>query len=126
MIKKQSGRPDSASVLGFVGMLLAARQVRSEDVDALVASVDDKIARLWLRLGPAAGGKRCDLIAVRRAGTRVVPDDLYRSQDDRRRGGCPMRPRLSATRPTRSSRRRQCCRARSVAPDRLPRRGRRC
>ena len=68
MIKKQSGVPDSASVLGFVGMLLAARQVRSEDVDALVASVDDKIARLWLRLGPAAAGKRCDLIAVRRAG----------------------------------------------------------
>ena len=68
MIKKQSGQPDHASVLGFVGMLLAARQVRSEDPDALVASVDDKIARLWLKLGPVGGGKRCDLIAVRRAG----------------------------------------------------------
>ena len=68
MIKKRSGLPDNASVLGFVGMLLAARQVRSEDPDALVASVDDKIARLWLKLGPAGGGKRCDLIAVRRAG----------------------------------------------------------
>ena len=68
MIKKQSGLPDNASVLGFVGMLLAARQVRSEDPDALVASVDGTIVRLWLKLGPAASGKRCDLIAVRRAG----------------------------------------------------------
>ena len=66
MIKKQSGQPDKASVLGFVGMLLAARHVRSEDPDALVASVDGPIARLWLKLGPAGSGKRCDLIAVRR------------------------------------------------------------
>ena len=70
MIKKQSGLPDNASVLGFVGMLLAARQVRSDDRHALVASVDGTIARLWLKLGPAVGGKRCDLIAVRRAGDR--------------------------------------------------------
>lgn len=67
MIKKRSGQPDNASVLGFVGMLLAARQVRNENPDALVASVDDKTARLWLKLAPAGGGKRCDLIAVRRA-----------------------------------------------------------
>ena len=66
MIKKQSGQPDRASVLGFVGMLLAARHVRSEDPNALVASVDGPIARLWLKLGPAGSGKRCDLIAVRR------------------------------------------------------------
>ncbi len=68
MIRKQSGRPDNASVLGFVGMLLAARRVRSGDQNALVASVDGEIARLWLKLGPARGDKRCDLIAVRRAG----------------------------------------------------------
>ena len=66
MIKKQSGLPDNASVLGFVGMLLAARQVRSDDRHALVASVDGTIARLWLKLGPVVGGKRCDLVAVRR------------------------------------------------------------
>ncbi|MCY4394570.1 MAG: AAA family ATPase, partial [Rhodospirillaceae bacterium] len=66
MIKKQSGLPDNASVLGFVGMLLAARHVRSEDRDALVASVDGPIARLWLKLGPAGDRRRCDLIAVRR------------------------------------------------------------
>ena len=68
MIKKQSGLPDNASVLGFVGMLLAARHVRSEDPHALVASVDGRIARLWLKLAPAGAGKRCDLIAVRRRG----------------------------------------------------------
>ena len=67
MIKKQSGVPDNPSVLGFVGMLLAARQVRSEDPDALVASVDGRIARLWLKLGQVGPGKRCDLIAVRRS-----------------------------------------------------------
>lgn len=66
MIKKQSGLPDNAAVLGFVGMLLAARQVRRTDPDALVASVDGKIARLWLKLGPTGSGKRCDLVAVRR------------------------------------------------------------
>ena len=66
MIKKQSGLPDNASVLGFVGMLLAARHVRNEDRDALVASVDGPIARLWLKLRPAGDRRRCDLIAVRR------------------------------------------------------------
>ena len=68
MIKKRSGLPDNASVLGFVGMLLAARHVRREDPDTLVASVDGRTARLWLKLGPAGVGKRCDLIAVRRCG----------------------------------------------------------
>ncbi|MBX3498934.1 MAG: AAA family ATPase [Alphaproteobacteria bacterium] len=66
MIKKQSGLPDNAKVLGFVGMLLAARDVRKKHPGALVASVDGRIARLWLKLGPATGGERCDLIAVRR------------------------------------------------------------
>jgi Holliday junction resolvasome RuvABC ATP-dependent DNA helicase subunit len=66
MIKKQSGQPDERKVLGFVGMLLAARDVRRQFSDALVASVDGRIARLWLKLGPAAGGERCDLIVLRR------------------------------------------------------------
>jgi Holliday junction resolvasome RuvABC ATP-dependent DNA helicase subunit len=69
MIKKQSGLPDNAKVLGFVGMLLAARDVRRQNADALVASVDGRIARLWLKLGPSGGGERCDLIAVRREGS---------------------------------------------------------
>ena len=71
MIKKRSGLPDNASVLGFVGMLLAARHVRSEDRGALVASVDGRVARLWLKLGPAGDRRRCDLIAVRRGTDRA-------------------------------------------------------
>ena len=62
----KSGKPDKASFLGFLGMLLAARYVRSEDSDALIASVDVRIARHWLRLGSVESGKRCDLIAIRR------------------------------------------------------------
>ncbi|RWC87649.1 MAG: AAA family ATPase [Mesorhizobium sp.] len=73
MIKKQSGQPDDAKVLGFVGMLLAARDIRRQFPDALVASVDGPIARLWLKLGPVAGGERCDLIAVNRE-----PDGSFR------------------------------------------------
>lgn len=73
MIKKQSGLPDNAKVLGFVGMLLAARDVRRQHPDALVASVDGRIARLWLKLGPTGSGQRCDLIAVRRQ-----PDGAFR------------------------------------------------
>ena len=38
MIKKHSGQPDDAKVLGFVGMLLAARDVRRQFPDALVGS----------------------------------------------------------------------------------------
>lgn len=66
MIKKQSGQPDNAKVLGFVGMLLAARDVRRTHPDALIASVDNKIARLWLKLGIRPSSERCDLLAVRR------------------------------------------------------------
>lgn len=66
MIKKQSGLPDTPKVLGFVGMLLAMRNVRQEHTDTLVASVDGRIARLWLKLGPRTSAERCDLLAVRR------------------------------------------------------------
>jgi Holliday junction resolvasome RuvABC ATP-dependent DNA helicase subunit len=73
MIKKQNGQPDNAKVLGFVGMLLAARDVRREHPDALIASVDNKIARLWLKLGIRSSAERCDLLAVRRE-----PDGAFR------------------------------------------------
>lgn len=73
MIKKQSGTPDHAKVLGFVGMLLAARDVRRSAPDALIASVDSKIARLWLKLGAQRAPERCDLIALRRE-----PDGSFR------------------------------------------------
>ncbi|MGO8546120.1 AAA family ATPase [Rhizobium ruizarguesonis] len=66
MIKKQNGQADNSKVLGFVGMLLAARDLQRDAPDALVAAIDGKIARLWLRLGAKVGGERCDLIALRR------------------------------------------------------------
>lgn len=66
MIKKQSGQADNSKVLGFVGMLLAARDLQRDAPDTLVAAIDGKIPRLWLRLGATLGGERCDLIALRR------------------------------------------------------------
>ena len=66
MIKTQSGMADNAKVVGFVGMLLAARDLRQTSSQILISSVDDRIARLWLRLGTDRGGERCDLLAVRR------------------------------------------------------------
>ena len=51
-----------------VGMLLAARDERRRDADCLVASVDSRVARLWLRLGiggPAAA-PAADELAERR------------------------------------------------------------
>lgn len=65
MIKKQNGQADNSKVLGFVGMLLAARDLQRDAPDALVAAIDGKIARLWLRLGAKVGGERCDLVALR-------------------------------------------------------------
>lgn len=66
LIRKQSGDADNANVLGFVGMLLAARDERRRHPDSLVASVDSRIARLWLRLGTGGPTSRCDLLALRR------------------------------------------------------------
>ena len=66
MIKKQSGQPDPAKVVGFVGMLLAARQAHRLDPNALIAAVDGRVARLWLRLGPRHPSDRCDLLCLRR------------------------------------------------------------
>lgn len=66
LVKKQSGQTDTAKVLGFVGMLLAARAARRADPDCLIASIDSQIARTWLGLGPRRVGERCDLIMLRR------------------------------------------------------------
>lgn len=68
LIRKQSGEADNANVVGFVGMLLAARDARRRHPDSLVASVDSRVARLWLRLGVGAPSSRCDLLALRRTG----------------------------------------------------------
>ncbi len=66
LIRKQTGDADSANVVGFVGMLLAARDIRRRDPDSLVASVDSRVARLWLRLGIERSLNRCDLLALKR------------------------------------------------------------
>lgn len=68
---RADGQPDIALVRGFAGMLVAARDYRARHPDALLVSVDTRLARLWLRLTNT--GQRCDLLAVRDdAGTIVV------------------------------------------------------
>lgn len=66
LVRRQSGEADNANVVGFVGMLLAARDERRRHPDSLVASVDTKVARLWLRLGVGGPANRCDLLSLRR------------------------------------------------------------
>lgn len=60
---RPDGQPDQAKVLGFAGMLLAARDYRNRYPQALLVSVDSDLARLWLRLSDA--GERCDLLGLR-------------------------------------------------------------
>ena len=60
---RSDARADTASVRGFAGMLVAARDYRNRHPGALLVSVDTKLARLWLRLGDVT--ERCDLMAVR-------------------------------------------------------------
>ena len=65
------GQPDPARVRGFAGMLIAARDYRNRHPEALLVSVDTRLARLWLRLSDT--GERCDLLGMRSEnGTLVV------------------------------------------------------
>ena len=65
------GQPDPARVLGFAGMLIAARDYKERHPEALLVSVDTRLARLWLRLSDT--GERCDLLGLRHEdGTMVV------------------------------------------------------
>ena len=65
------GQPDPAHVRGFAGLLIAARDYRERHPEALLVSVDARLARLWLRLSDI--GERCDLLGLRREdGTLVV------------------------------------------------------
>ena len=65
---------DPARVLGFAGMLVAARDYRDRHPDSLVVSVDTKLARLWLRFSDAA--ERCDLMALRREDGAITVDAI--------------------------------------------------
>ena len=60
---KAHAQPDNPRVQGFAGMLIAARDYQARYADALVVSVDTKLARLWLRLADSA--ERCDLLGLR-------------------------------------------------------------
>ena len=71
---RADAQADPAGVLGFAGMLVAARDYRDRHPDALVVSVDTRLARLWLRLSDAA--ERCDLMALRREEGAITVDAI--------------------------------------------------
>ena len=71
---KIDAQPDVARVRGFAGMLIAARDYGKKHPDALLVSVDTKLARLWLRLTDAS--ERCDLLALRREGEVLLVEAL--------------------------------------------------
>lgn len=72
MIRKADGEPDEKSVIGFAGLILAARDIWSRHPGCLVLSVDHPVARLWLRTGPPVKEDRCDLLVLRREEEELV------------------------------------------------------
>jgi Holliday junction resolvasome RuvABC ATP-dependent DNA helicase subunit len=68
IIKKQDGQPDQKKVVGFAGLLMAARDYQNRLPGALVVSVDHPLARLWLRSGSRDLQERCDLLVLWRDG----------------------------------------------------------
>lgn len=64
IIKRQDGLPDNKKVIGFAGLLLAARDFQRRLPGALVLSVDHPLARLWLRTGSKILAERCDLLVL--------------------------------------------------------------
>jgi hypothetical protein len=72
IIKSQDGLPDQKKVVGFAGLLFAARDVQRRYPGALVLSVDHPLARLWLRTGTRTLADRCDLLALWKDETAAV------------------------------------------------------
>ena len=72
IIKTQDGLPDQKKVVGFAGLLFAARDVQRRYPGALVLSVDHPLARLWLRTGTRTLADRCDLLALWKDETAAV------------------------------------------------------
>lgn len=68
---KPDGQPDIGRVRGLAGTLLAARDYKARHPEALLVSVDSKLARLWLRLANP-DGKRSDLLGLRSEGDELV------------------------------------------------------
>lgn len=71
---RPNAQPDPARVLGFAGMLVAARDYRDRYPESLVVSVDTRLARLWLRLSDTT--ERCDLMALRREEGVITVDAI--------------------------------------------------
>lgn len=72
IIKTQDGLPDQKKVVGFAGLLFAARDMHRRYPGALVLSVDHPLARLWLRTGTRTLADRCDLLALWKDETAAV------------------------------------------------------
>ena len=67
-------KADPVRVLGFAGLLVAARDYRDRHGEALLVSVDTPLARLWLRLSDQT--QRCDLMALRREEGALIVDAI--------------------------------------------------
>jgi len=72
IIKRQDGKPDQKLVVGFAGLILAARDFQRRYPDCLVLSVDHPLARLWLRTGTRTTEDRCDLIVLRKEVEKLI------------------------------------------------------
>ena len=71
---RSDAQADPARVLGFAGMLVAARDYRDRHPEALLVSVDTPLARLWFRLSDQT--QRCDLMALRREEGALTVDAI--------------------------------------------------
>ena len=72
---KKDGTVEANQVLGLAGTLLAARDYARRYPGSLMVSVDQQIARHWLRLGKRTN-ERCDLIAVRQEGDELIIETI--------------------------------------------------
>lgn len=86
IIRKKDGQPDQKKVIGFAGLLMAARDYQYRMPGALVISVDHPLARLWLRSGQRDLRERCDLLVLWRDGEtgafRLIAAEVKASDGD--------------------------------------------
>jgi Holliday junction resolvasome RuvABC ATP-dependent DNA helicase subunit len=91
IIKRQDGLPDNKKVIGFAGLLLAARDFQRRLPGALVLSVDHPLARLWLRTGSKILNERCDLLVLWKDEScgefHLIAAEVKTSDDDQLNGG---------------------------------------
>ena len=74
LIQSKDGRADPKRVLGLAGLLFAARDYQRRHPQGLIVSVDNEMARLWLRMGGGKGRERSDLLGLDRTGDGFVID----------------------------------------------------